>query len=339
MTRATGLRGAIGLLAAVFLPTLTLGCGSPSAPAEIGDADLTVMTYNIFHDFESESHGIPPWRERGDVIVEVIRGASPDLLGLQEAEDWQVAWFLERLPEYAAVARGSFADPQAVGAETVGILYRRELFQLVESGHFWYSESPDTPGSFGAGGFGGLHGPQMATWVRLIQRPNSAARRGLYLFNTHFVADAGADDPELARARSAELLVERIAGRSDTTAFFFITGDLNMTPGDSPLEFLLGRRCLTSVCPEPPPVPPFRMIDAWASVHPGDRTSGTRCNGITGDDGPRIDYVLAWDPGSPNGATVTMAEILAPVSTCPSDHRPVVATFMLPPTASPSPSP
>jgi endonuclease/exonuclease/phosphatase family metal-dependent hydrolase len=310
---------------------LVAACDSPSAPGVPGSTErdtVTVMTYNIFHDGENANQGISPWSARRDAVVDIIRSHAPDVLGLQEAEVWQVAWLLDQMPEYAAVARGVLADPTRVDAETVAILYRRAELGLQESGHFWYSESPDSPGSFGSVPFGELRAPRMATWVRL-RRTDSTAARSFYVFNTHFAADASADDPGLARLKSAELLVQRIAGRFHADEYFFAIGDLNQPPGDWPLQYLLGGRCAPSTsCAVPPPVPEFRMIDAWETRHPAD-DAGTRCNATTGGDGPRVDYVLVWNPAPLAAPAISDAQIAEWGSVCPSDHRPVVATVIM----------
>ena len=305
---------------------VTIACDDPSGPSETsGEQTVTVMTYNIFHDAEQANRGIAPWSERRSAVTEAIRDRMPHVLGLQEAEVWQVGWLLEQLPEYAAVERGPFADASIDDAETVAILYRDDRFHLEDSGHFWYSDSPDSPGSYGSPEFGGMTRPRMATWVRL--RPLDApAGRGFYVFNTHFNADDSADDPSLARLKSAEVLVRRIADRAHADEHFFVAGDLNTRPGERPLEYLLGSRCEPGVECSEASAPSVRMVDAWAALYPGD-SQGTRCNSVTGSEGPRVDYVLAGDPGSqldpPSIADVEIAD----GADCPSDHRPVAATF------------
>ncbi len=291
---------------------------------------VAIMTFNIFHDSADPGRGIAPWSERRGAVVETIRSRAPDIVGLQEAKVWQVAWLLEQMPEYAAVARGPFADAGIVEAETVAILFLSERFALRESGHFWYSESPDAPGSYGTAAFGGAAAPRMATWVRLEARETPQAE-GFYVFNTHFISSGQADDPGLARFKSAELLVERIAARANGDTPFIVTGDLNTGPGSWPLRYLLGDRCesgepCTASDPEP------RMMDAWESRHPGVSGPGTRCDAVTGAEGQRIDHVLVWDPPMQAGtpALILSAEIVGWDSGCPSDHRPVAARIVLP---------
>jgi endonuclease/exonuclease/phosphatase family metal-dependent hydrolase len=291
---------------------------------------VAIMTFNIFHDSADPGRGIAPWPERRGAVVEMIRSRAPDVVGLQEAKLWQVAWLLEQMPEYAAVARGPYADAGVVDAETVAVLFLSERFALRESGHFWYSESPDAPGSYGSSAFGGAAAPRMATWVRLEGR-ETAQDEGFYVFNTHFISSGQADDPGLARFRSAELLVERIADRAHGNAPFFVTGDLNTGPGSWPLRYLLGDRCESGEpCAAPGPEP--RMIDAWESEHPGDPGSGTRCDAVTGADGQRVDHVLVWDPALQPGRrpVILSADIVAWGDGCPSDHRPVAARIVLP---------
>ena len=99
----------------LWLLTITwlIACDGPSpsglAPTDRRDT-LTVMTYNIFHDAGDPGRGVPPWLQRRDAVVGLIRSEAPDVLGLQEARVWQVDWLLSELAEYAAVARGPYAD-------------------------------------------------------------------------------------------------------------------------------------------------------------------------------------------------------------------------------------
>jgi len=329
--RIAPLAASLCLVAATACDELDIFGGS-----EVRSDTVKLMTYNVFHDGEDPMREIAAWSERREAIIELIAAETPDVLGLQEAERWQVDWFVDRLPAYAAVARGAYADAGIDDAETVAILYLRDAFHLDESGHFWYSDTPDSPGSYGSAAFGGLTRPRMATWVRLRQEGDGGSR-GFYVFNTHFTADGTADDGDQARAKSAELLVQRIAGRSHDEDAFFVLGDLNVTPDEWPLKYLLGSRCAGEAdCTTEPEA---RMTDAWASLHPGN-DAGTRCNGATGDDGPRVDYVLVWDPapvagscdagGACTPATLVDAKIVRGGS-CSSDHRPVAATFVLPP--------
>lgn len=307
------------------------GSGPSAVSPTVQQRDtVTLMTYNIFHDAMAESQGILPWPERRDAVVGTILSRTPDVLGLQEAEVWQVEWLLAQLPEYAGVARGPFVSPDVDDAETVAILYREDRFQLQESGHFWYSDSPDSAGSEGGDAFGGMDRPRMATWVRLRHTGEPTAR-GFYVFNTHFAANSAATDGDLARFRSAELLATRIAVRSYADEYFFLIGDLNSRADEWPIRYLLGSRCESSAtCPEPAPQPDFRAIDAWASRHPGDTETGTRCNASTGGDGERVDHVLVWSPPTGDPPEVTVSDIVQWGPGCPSDHRSVVATVALP---------
>jgi len=308
---------------------------SGDPPVERGADTITVMTYNIFHDGENAGHGVPAWPDRRDDVVAIIRGHAPDVVGLQEAEVWQVDWLLDQLPGYSAVARGVFADEGMSEAETVAILYRNDAFGLEDSGHFWYSESPTDPGSYGSAAFGGLIRPRMATWVRLRR---DGASSGFYVFNTHLAPNEGAADAALARFKSAELMVQRAARREHPDEYFLVTGDMNMAPGAWPLDYLLGSRCAPGASCTEAPSPEFHMIDAWDARHPG-AAAGTRCNAKSGARGDRVDYLMVLDPSRSEASCATGlcdppsvldAEIVEWGGGCPSDHLPVVATVVLP---------
>ena len=286
---------------------------------------VRVMSFNILHDVGSVNRGIPAWYEgRAGLVIENIGTELPDVLGLQEALIWQAESLVVALPQYDFVGRGR--DAAGTG-QSVSILYRSDRFDLVESGHFWFSDTPDVPGSRGGAEWGTPSTPMMATWVRLTRRDTG---RSFYVYNTHLPSDGLALDGPTARFRGARLLVERIAARTRPDEFFFVTGDFNSTETDPPITYLRGVRCMAgaSGCTTPPP-PEFLAIDTWRAGNPADTRTGSECSNTTAGDGDRIDYVFAWNPLG-REPRVLDARIVLHGNTCASDHRAVVVSAQMP---------
>lgn len=297
---------------------------------------VTVMSFNIMHDKDSPEHNLGGWDQRKPLVLGTINTAKADVVGLQEAKMYQVEYFVSQMPRYGFVGRGREA---LGGGESVSILYLKDKFELVDSGHFWFSNAPDTPGTKGGEKWGNQSHPRMVTWVRLKVKKTG---KSFYAYNTHL--DSSHDsDGELARARSVELLAQRIAARSNPSEHFIVTGDFNATEDSWPIKYLLRTMlCYTGVPCANAPID-VKMIDVWRKVNTGP--GGTKCGNDnsgrkTTSDGNRIDYIFAWDPtGNAMCATnpsscavpeVNSAQAFVWGPSCASDHRATIAELVLP---------
>jgi endonuclease/exonuclease/phosphatase family metal-dependent hydrolase len=254
---------------------------------------LRVMTFNV--RFPSPDDGPNRWEHRRDLLVAAIREKAPDLVGTQELFYEQGQYIVEKLPDYAwfgVSRRGTRED------EHMGVFYRKDKLKLVESGNFWLSETPETPGSISWG----MSLPRMVTWG-LFELPGG---RRFYLYNTHF---AHRRQDEEARLRSARLLAGRIAGLPRRLPLILI-GDFNAPAGGEPY------RVLTQ-----------GLRDAWSTAA---RRSGPEAtfHGFTGKPGSaRIDWILY----RPEQIRVLESETVArhQDGRYPSDHFPVFAVLEL----------
>ena len=193
----------IGLFATALLGFARV----PSAHA----AEARVMSYNIKCAPNDETSN---WGARKENLVADIRATMPDLLGLQEALKNQLDFIAGNLPEYAWI--GVARDDGRERGEYCPILYRTELYEVVESGTFWLSETPDIPGKKGWGAACN----RIVTWGKFRRRANG---REFIFACTHFDHVS-----ETARRESAKLVLkfkeEKAAGLP-----FIITGDFNST--------------------------------------------------------------------------------------------------------------
>lgn len=171
---------------------------------------IRVMSFNI--RCASAPDGEQGWRHRRRLVIERIRAFGPDLLGLQECrDDEQAAFVRASLPDYAfvGVRRGGEGDS---AVEMAPLLYRRDAFDLLDSGHFWLGPEPDLPGRLA---WGAAY-PRTASWARLRLRSGAV----LAFLNTHF------DYQGSAREESARQLAQWAKSQRAGEGLV-ITGDFN----------------------------------------------------------------------------------------------------------------
>ncbi|WP_135666027.1 endonuclease/exonuclease/phosphatase family protein [Halorhabdus rudnickae] len=186
---------------------------------------LRAMTYNVRYDTPED--GAHAWAHRRDAVASTIRFHRPDVVGLQEPLDHQLAFLADRLESFEWVG-SSRVDGDREG-EYTPIGYRRDRFDSVASGTFWLSETPDEPGSLG---WDARH-PRIVTWVRL--RDRSTGTQHLQA-NTHFSHEGAR-----ARQESAQLVLDRLEALADGEPIV-LTGDFNAVAGDPVFDVLVGAR-------------------------------------------------------------------------------------------------
>ena len=82
-----------------FLSIFT-GCLSLLA-ADQGNLDVRVMSFNIRNSHAND------WEARKGLVYEVIGDYAPDVLGLQEANSFQLEELSNEFPQYGKVGEGS----------------------------------------------------------------------------------------------------------------------------------------------------------------------------------------------------------------------------------------
>lgn len=181
---------------------------------------LRMMTYNIRYD--NPADGVHAWPNRKELVASVIRFHKADIIGVQEALEYQIQDLMELLPGYDWVGVGRNEDG---GGEFSAILYRSSVVAVKEAQTFWLSESPDEPGS--KSWDSSL--PRIATWAHFV---TSSDGRELFVLNTHFDHRG-----EQARLESARLIKEQVSKLSNGLPII-VMGDLNATSEQPPLVLL-----------------------------------------------------------------------------------------------------
>jgi endonuclease/exonuclease/phosphatase family metal-dependent hydrolase len=183
---------------------------------------LEVISFNV--RYASDGDGINKWDNRVPLIKTYFEENEPDILGMQEVLPRQLEDLKKLLPDYGFVAAGR-SDGKAKG-EACPVFYRKDLFNRIESGNFWLSETPDEPGSMDWD----THFPRIVTWVHLVSKITG---KEFFVFNTHF-----SHISEEARVNSADMLLKQIRKRSGDSPVI-LTGDFNTPEGSQPYKRLI----------------------------------------------------------------------------------------------------
>jgi endonuclease/exonuclease/phosphatase family metal-dependent hydrolase len=271
----------------------------PQAP-QVPALPLTVMSFNI--RYGTANDGDNQWPYRRALVFDVVREANADLVGLQEALDFQIDEMLEALPAYASVGVGR--DDGRRAGEFAALLFRRDRLRLDRSGTFWFSDTPEVVASKSWGNTI----TRICTWARFVDRDG----RAFWVFNVHLDHQS-----QPSRERSAMLLAERIAAREPAGEPVIVTGDFNA--GESNPALL----ALTSG----PEERPGRLVDTFRVLYPGASGVGTFTGFKPGaTDGEKIDYVLVEPVTGVLSASIVRT---SRDGRYPSDHFPVTATLRL----------
>ena len=156
------------------------------------DASLRVVSFNIRYGLAKD--GDDAWPKRKELVLERIRAAQADLIGLQECLPLQREWIAERLRQHDVYSVGR----DGPSGEACTIFWRRARFELLDKGSFWLSATPDEAGS--KSWDSSL--TRIVSWVRLRDR---IGERDLTFANTHF-DHRGRE----ARLESARLIARRL---------------------------------------------------------------------------------------------------------------------------------
>ncbi len=274
-------------------------------------AQLRVMTFNI--RYGTADDGENAWPKRREMLFNAVRAHDPDILGVQEALRFQLDELHAALPQYTEIGVGR--DDGKTKGEYSAILYRTDRFTVAsdQSGTFWFSDTPDKPGSKDWGN----HITRICTWAELRERgvpDGGPAGTPIYVYNLHLDHQS-----ENSRQKSVRLLIDRITHRKDAGAMTIVTGDFNC--GESSVG-IREMKAATDTWPG--------LVDSYRVVHPTQPAAevGTFHAFKGNTDHDKIDYIFV-----PRSAIVLSAGIdhTSHDGHYPSDHFPVTATIGLRP--------
>ena len=126
----------------LVLPFFAASCGLVKQQASAPEP-VNVMSFNIRYDNPEDS--LDNWRYRKDRVANAIHFYDVDILGTQEVLHNQLEDLKLRLPEYGVVGVGR-EDGKEKG-EYSALWYKKDRFNVLDSGYFWLSETPEVAGS------------------------------------------------------------------------------------------------------------------------------------------------------------------------------------------------
>lgn len=193
------------------------------AASSADDSCLRVVSFNIRNGEAND--GTNSWIYRYPASVLMVREVKPDIMGLQEAYEYQVNFLAENLKDYKCVGVGR-EDGKHEG-EHMSIFYNKKTVSLKKWGTFWLSETPDEPS---LGWDGACR--RTATWALMKDKRTGHL---FYYVNTHLDHVGKA-----AQRNGLNLIVEKITGMNPDNLPVVLTGDFNVEPEDSILDVLDG---------------------------------------------------------------------------------------------------
>ncbi len=268
---------------------------------------FSVMSFNVFVSQFNTA--------RKDRVIATIRENAPSIFGVQEANDsWMSALRSDLGNDYASVGVGRETN---LKGEYSAIFYRKDLFNLIDSGTKWLSNTPDEAGSKYSYTENGktytANCPRVMTYAVLERKTDGV--RFLYV-NTHLDHD-GSNKTAIAekiRGEQIKVLLDQIdivkneLGNLPT----IVTGDFNVSPGAAPYNAMTEGGFLDS------------SLIAWAG-----EPQSTYNNMQDDYAGAIIDYIFV----SPDLAAAVDSYMVCPAKRDGewiSDHNAIIASITLP---------
>lgn len=267
--------------------------------------ELNVVSFNIRMGVAKD--GENSWEYRKAASAEMVKTLAPDIMGVQEAFDFQTEYIKEQCPDYDGVGVGR--DDGKTSGEIMMIFYNTKKVELEKWGTFWLSGTPDVP-SFGWD----AACRRTATWALLRMRKSG---KEFYYVNTH-LDHIG----RVAEKNGLILIVDRIDSINPQGFPMILTGDFNVLPQDAVLndlnKIMSSARATADTTDSTPSFNAFGKPLKQAAI-------GDQFVDLATTDGLTIDYIYySGFSKCPKFRTVT--ESFANVSYI-SDHYPVTATL------------
>ena len=160
---------------------------------------IRLISFNILYDYGDDQ--VHSWKSRKEYVFALLQFHAPDIFCLQEPLQNQVNDLADYFSDYDYLTAGC-GDGVSEG-QHMTIFYLKNKFDLLDSGKFGLSETPEKLGCVGWD----AKNPRLALWAKLFQK---STKQTFYIVNTH-LDHIG----ETARQQGALLLgakVKEIAG-------------------------------------------------------------------------------------------------------------------------------
>lgn len=277
-----------------FILALSLLCmnGFGKETTNRNSQEIIFATYNI--RYNNSNDGENAWPNRKEEVKALIRFHEFDIFGTQEGLIGQLNNLLE-MNEYAFTGVGR--DDGKTDGEHSAIFYKKERFELLDSGNFWLSETPEKPSY----GWEARH-RRICSWGKFKDRQT---KKTFYVFNAHFDHQAVE-----ARRQSGILMVQKMKEIAQNNPVVFM-GDLNSTPDTEQIQTISSYLNDSYKVTELPPYGPKGTFNSFNFMAPMDK---------------RIDYIFVSD-----NITIKKYGVLTDSydHKYPSDHQPVMVKALI----------
>lgn len=183
--------------------------------------DLTVMSFNIRLNVESDKEN--SWPQRKQDVADLLTYYHPDYFGVQEALPDQMKDLKTGLKNYDYIGVGR--DDGKDKGEFSAIFYDTTRLDVIKSGTFWLSETPEKPSK---------------GWDAALNRICSYAvfkdrksKKEFLAMNLHFDHIGN-----VARVKSSELILKKIKELNPKNLPVALSGDFNLTDDSEPVKIL-----------------------------------------------------------------------------------------------------
>ncbi len=244
---------------------------------------LKIMSYNIQQPYGTN------WDGRKASLVAVINNENPDVLGSQEAVNYQRDYINTNISGYSWFGEGRDGGDAGEGSF---IYYKTAKYTLdaANSGNMWLSNTPTIPSRIN-GSYN-----RICTYVRLTDK---STNKSFYLFNIHNYMPSEYDN----RLAAVKMLVQKIAARTHSSDPVYITGDFNSSEGDGVTVWMKSGSDNS-----------IKFRDTYRDYDPtGSVTTGF---------GTKFDYIYC--PNSSKYTTISSHVVTSATSS--SDHLPIIAS-------------
>ncbi|AKK73040.1 endonuclease/exonuclease/phosphatase [Chryseobacterium sp. P1-3] len=183
--------------------------------------DFTVMSFNIRLNVASDKENA--WPERKQEVADLLMYYHPDYFGVQEALPDQMKDIKSGLKNYDYIGVGR--DDGKEKGEFSAIFYDMNRLEVLKSGTFWLSETPEKPSR---GWDAALN--RICTYAVFKDKKS---KKEFLAMNLHFDHVGN-----VARVKSSELLLKKIKELNPKNLPVTLSGDFNLTDDTEPIKIL-----------------------------------------------------------------------------------------------------
>ncbi len=213
----------IALASAAAIAGIGYGIYNKSKPIDFGEIiiegipdkpedALRIMSFNLRYN-DDKSGKV---RDRSEIVTAILRQYSPDSFGTQEATGKWMDILIEKLGDIydcVAVAR----DTQGYKSERNAVFYRKDKYNLIDSGTIWLSETPEIPYTR----IEGVSCHRVATWAVLENKETGYTYTHMNTHLEHIIDEAKLIQTDVLTKKIAEL---------QKNGKVICTGDFNSEP-------------------------------------------------------------------------------------------------------------